>query len=267
MGITEGGMSAAAGFQARFLNKNFLIDEFYRIMKQPIGNKEIEYIQSGLRSATDIYKRGGQVVATYKDRKYSLNYDNKRRIIDPIVFSSTNTNSVIQMLDSQPWVTVAEYAKIRVLTKTVSTPVFTRGIPALPQGKGYKSYIETSVRGFIKACLSDDFSNRYGIPKGYFIDYKSIIDFIKTFEPARGVRLSLSSISKLRNRKTITRAVPRTKETEAFANFLKITFTSFESDRFFRELSKDSHQKSKGTSSSSLISNLRDSLSNKGTEV
>jgi len=44
--------------------------------------KNIDFVQSGLRSATNIMKYGGHVLSKYSDKKYSLDYDNKRRIID-----------------------------------------------------------------------------------------------------------------------------------------------------------------------------------------
>ena len=45
-------------------------------------NAVFEYVQTGLRSATDIYKEGGQVIQKYSDRSFSLEYDNKRRVIE-----------------------------------------------------------------------------------------------------------------------------------------------------------------------------------------
>lgn len=107
--------------------------------------------------------------------------------------------------------------------------------------KGYKSYIETVVRSFIKASLSEKDANPYGIPRGVFAalptKYKNIIDFIHDFEPAREVKLSVSSISRLKDRCTISRAVPRTKENEAFIDYVKANIKKCESDRFFREYS------------------------------
>lgn len=50
-------------------------------MTLPKGNKDVEFIQTSLRSATDIYKEGGHVIQKYKDQKFSLNYDNKRCLI------------------------------------------------------------------------------------------------------------------------------------------------------------------------------------------
>jgi len=118
----------------------------------------------------------------------------------------------------------------------ISKPVYKSGV-TFSQSKSYKSYIETSVRGFIKACLSD---KRYGIPVDYFASYKSIIEFIRLYEPANEVKLSISSISHLKNRNAISRTVPRTPENEGFISFVKSKIPSFNDDLFFKELSADS---------------------------
>lgn len=105
--------------------------------------------------------------------------------------------------------------------------------------KSYKSYIETSVRGFIKACLSENKQNRYGIPKGVLKSYNEIINFVHGHEPACEVKLSVNGISQLKRRDTILRAVPRTVENERFIDYVKQYFKDFDSDSFFRELSNE----------------------------
>ena len=82
--------------------------------------------------------------------------------------------------------------------------------------------------------------NRYGIPQNVFKNYKSLIDFIYKHQPALEVKITPSSVSKLKNRDTISRAVPRTVENEAFIDYVKSHISSFEVDRFFRELSSES---------------------------
>jgi len=44
--------------------------------------RSFEFIQSSLSSASDIYKKGGHVLQVFKDRRFSLDYDNKRRITE-----------------------------------------------------------------------------------------------------------------------------------------------------------------------------------------
>lgn len=91
MGFSDGGISAATGFQTRNLEKEFLKNELCNIIINK-SDKSIEFVQSGLRSATDILKKGGHLIQKYSDRRYSLEYDNKRCII----------NNDDSMLDSKP---------------------------------------------------------------------------------------------------------------------------------------------------------------------
>lgn len=228
LGRTENGISAATGFQTKFLDKDFMWEEFSKRILNENESKKFDYTSTSLRSATDIFNKGGHVIVKYKDQSYSLEYDNKRRIVD-------STNSLL--LDSCPWNNTKDYKKIRVLKETINVPIFT-GYSTQPC-KNYKSYIETSVRGFVKACLSSVESARYGIPKDFFSDYKSLIDFVYTYEEARIVRLTPSSISNLKHRKTIARAVPRTLENELFINYVKSKINTFNSDLFFREFSDE----------------------------
>ena len=199
-------------------------------------NKCIEYVQSGLRSAQDILQHGGNVMVKHKDQKYSFDYDNKRRILE------TRSDDG-GFYDSTPWHNITQYSKIRILKETVSTPVYT-GFSTQPSKK-YKSSIETVVRGFIKACLCNVESMRYGIPINMFPTYKSLIDFIYSHEPARVVKLTSSCISHLKNRNTITRAVPRTKENELFITHVMKTIKTFDSELFFRELSEEARKRKK----------------------
>jgi len=92
-GSTDGGISAATGFQTSKLEKLFIIDCFSNIITRVDMNKRIEYIQTSLRSASDIYNKGGHVVLVYKDRSFNLDYDNKRCIIE---------NNSSSLLDTKP---------------------------------------------------------------------------------------------------------------------------------------------------------------------
>ena len=230
LGYTERGITAATGFQSKFLNKSFLLEEWSRIMDDNNNEKRsFEFIQSSLRSASDIYKKGGHVLQVFKDRRFSLDYDNKRRITE---------DKFPNFKDSLPWKCIQHYGKVRVLEDTIKTPVFT-GYSTQPS-KSYRSYIETSVRAFIRACVSDIEIKRYGIPKDMFKSYKSIIEFIHGYGPAKEVRITLSSISHLKSRNSISRAVPRNKENEGFIEYVQNKIVTFNSDLFFRELSDES---------------------------
>jgi hypothetical protein len=130
-----------------------------------------------------------------------------------------------------------------VLKETSNNPVFNGYSTQIT--RGYKSYIETSVRSFIKAYYSELESNRYGIPNDLFKTYKSIIEFIQCYEPAKCVKLTPSSISHLKNRNCISRTVPRTKENEDFIKYIKSKIPSFDDSLFFKEHSDEAMKRRK----------------------
>jgi len=167
------------------------------------------------------------MLPTYRDLKYSLEFDNKRCV---------NSNENKELLDSTPWSSVYDYHRIRYLKDTVNTPLF-KGYSTLPKTR-YKSVIETCVRGFIRACITSNDSKRYGIPKDSFKNYKELIEYIYKYEPAQEVKLSPNNISHLKQRESIARAVPRTEENELFINYIKESFKDFDSNLFFREFSE-----------------------------
>jgi hypothetical protein len=45
------------------------------------NEKTLEFVQSRLRSASDIYKKGGHVTMLYRDQVFRMHFDN-RRLLD-----------------------------------------------------------------------------------------------------------------------------------------------------------------------------------------
>ncbi len=119
----------------------------------------------------------------------------------------------------------------------VNKPVFHKNY-VFSSGNAYKELLETSVRGFIIACVSKD--RRFGVPFNLFKSYKEIIDFIHNYEPTAHIKITPSMISNLKNRNTIPRSVPRNNSNESFISYVKNNIPTFETDNFFRELSKES---------------------------
>ena len=71
------------GFQARQLERPFLVNEFIKRISSIDEHKKFDFVESGLRKAIDVYKKGGHVLMKYRDKSFSLEYDNKRRIVGP----------------------------------------------------------------------------------------------------------------------------------------------------------------------------------------
>jgi hypothetical protein len=55
-----------------------MLKSFISTMKTE--NKTIEFVQSRLRSASDIYKRGGHVTMVRRDQLFRMHYDNRRQL-------------------------------------------------------------------------------------------------------------------------------------------------------------------------------------------
>lgn len=75
-------LKAMSGFQSKHLDRQFLVEELRRRITGPADLKRFEYVESRLRKAQDIYDKGGHVLVEYSDKSFSIEYDNKRRIVN-----------------------------------------------------------------------------------------------------------------------------------------------------------------------------------------
>lgn len=183
-----------------------------------------DYIQTSLRSSKDIFLKGGHVVVKYKDQSFKMAFDNKRKIIE------SNENRKTSLLDSRPWEDIKVCSDVRSLIKMVYNTEY-NSLLTKPQGKGYKTHLETAVRTFIKSLFSD--GGRYGVTMSNFGSYNALIEFLREYKPLKSISLSKSSISKLKCRKTVWRTVPTTKENQEFVKFLTSKLANFKPEGFF----------------------------------
>jgi len=73
----ESKIIATTGIQHRvFDGKDQMLKGFISIFKSE--NKTIEYVQGRLRSASDIYKKGGHVTMVRRDQLFRMHFDNRR---------------------------------------------------------------------------------------------------------------------------------------------------------------------------------------------
>lgn len=110
--------------------------------------KQLEFIQSSLRSASDLYKRGGHVTMVYSDRMFSLVYDNKRIIVDNTDKADKPLYAKIaerqQILSQQPNEEEVSSEKALLLKDSLPIPDILRG-----QNQRYLSQIH-KVKGFTR---------------------------------------------------------------------------------------------------------------------
>jgi hypothetical protein len=218
-------IKATTAFQAGKYSHKELIQIFINTLKSK--DKHLEYIQSSLRSAKDIFIHGGHVTMKYKDQIYRLWFDNRRRIIIPDnLLNNIDFGNV--MYDSNPLKDNKECLNLRGLSKIHKTRVYNK-FSHKTTGNAYKNYTDLAIRNFIKGILSKE--NLYNINKKDFDDYNSIIQFIKDYKP--DFKISKTSLSNLKNRKMIIKPVPRTEDTIEFVKWLKIKYPKFEDTNFW----------------------------------
>jgi hypothetical protein len=78
VGNSDRGILAATGFQARGRRRREIYSSFKEVMS---GQKELEFVQTSLVGAKELYERGGHVTMNYRDQSYRIVYDNKRQVI------------------------------------------------------------------------------------------------------------------------------------------------------------------------------------------
>jgi hypothetical protein len=190
------------------------------------GDKKIEYLQKSLRGGNEIYKRGGHVTMVYKERKFQLKYDNRRKIIEP-----ETRNGDVFLLDTEPLKDIAEGSNLRGLSTLFTKTVFNKN-SSKSLSKSCKTVLDSAVRTFLKDIVSEE--SIYGLKghKSLFPTYNDIIKYVKEFNPS--VSVSKHSLSMMKGRKIIRKCVDKTPETLEFVKYVKIKFPCFKEDLFFK---------------------------------
>jgi hypothetical protein len=225
----EKGMKATTGFQTGDVDRKDLVSQFKNILSSK--DKYADFVRKSLRGAKDIFEKGGHVARTFKDQVFRLHYDNRRRIIEPHDFKYTDSTDLSnKLLDSQPLENINKCKTLRFLAKFPTTKPFNKN-NANKAITSYKSSLEIGIRNFIKAyyCKNKEF----GFKGNEFKNVKSLIDFIYGEVPAKSVKITIHSISKIRNRKLFWKLVPPTKENLKFIDYVKKNFPHFKEELFF----------------------------------
>jgi hypothetical protein len=226
----ENNMTATTGFQRQDEDRSELVTQFKNILKSK--DKFAEYTRKSLRGAKDIFEKGGHVTMVLKDQVFRLLYDNRRHIQEPQIFKESKTFDLSSyILDSKPLKNVKECKSLRFLSKFPTTKPFNQN-NANKALTSYKSNLEIGVRNFIKAYYSKN--EKFGLKGNEFKHVKDLIDFIYGNKSTKSIKISTSSISKLRNRKLFWKQVPRTVENLQFAGYVKLHYPNFNEDLFFK---------------------------------
>jgi hypothetical protein len=223
-------IKATTGFQSKGFEHCELVKLFKSVLKG--SEKFFEFTQQRLRSAKDIYTKGGHVTISYKDQKFRMYYDNRREVIEPEEFVGYDLSNTL--LDTRPLLNIIQAQKRRFISKFPFTYSFNKQSSSRLSTK-YRSYLEVGVRNFIKGFTAVE--PYFGLRGDEFKSYRELMSFIYDFESTKGiklsnVKLSEQSISNLKNRRLIWRPVPQNEENLKFVEYIKERLPHFKSEEF-----------------------------------
>jgi hypothetical protein len=227
-------IKAATGLQTKGMNNDLLNELLLKTFNTE--DKTLEYIQWSLRSAKEIYLKGGNVVESNRDQRFRLLYDNRRKIDDGGV--DLDLTKEMRLLDSSPVLNRKEAEVLRHISKlpTLVNYQHNSGVGGL---SSYKSFLELGVRNFLKYLLSDQLN----LDHKAFKNYKEIVKFLNGFNEYNDVlgksRLSVkenyvATIKRRGFKNTTKKVVKRTVETLKFVEYVKNKFPNFDDSKFFR---------------------------------
>ena len=197
-------MIATTGFQRNSYEKTELVPLFKNVLKN--DNKFIEYTKSSLRSAKDIFIKGGHVTNEFKEQTFRLFYDNRRNIIEQLENSKVNEYDLSnRLLDSLPLKDSIKCKTLRFLSKFPITTPFNKNNTNRCKTR-YNNTLEIAVRNFIKALHNTDErfnfnGERFGLKGNVFVCYNDLINFISDFKSTKDIKYTKQAISNLKNRK------------------------------------------------------------------
>jgi hypothetical protein len=220
---------ATTGFQRAGYEKSELIETFKNTLKSP--EKIFEYTRKTLRSAKDIFDKGGHVTTIIKDQNFRLIHDNRRNIIHKGILPKGCVDLSNKLLDSKPLLDMDHCKTLRFLSKFPFSLPYNKNNTNRGQTR-YKTHIEIAVRNFIKAYYSTN--NKFGLLGNEFKFTTDLITFINGITSTKELRLSVYSISKLKNRRMIFRPVPPTNENIRFCKMVKMKYPQFRDDLFLK---------------------------------
>lgn len=192
--------------------------------------KTIDFAGLSLRSAIDIYKKGGHVTMDYRDRDFRVLYNNNRIVVDQERFIK------IGLLITKPVNSVEESLTQRSYSRLTRGVLYQKNT-SLKSINKYNSNLEIGIRTFIK----DVVNNRNGVTMSMFKGYTGIIDFIRKYlyesdqKFKRALNSSYISHIKLRSENKVPklRMVPRLPELIKFFDYVKENYSGYDTSLIF----------------------------------
>jgi hypothetical protein len=225
----EGKLKATTGFQSHDYTRDELVKSFKEVLARE--DKQFDYTMYSLRSAKDVFKKGGHVMTIAKNQKVRLLHDNRRVILEPSGFTGHDMSN--RLFDSKPHQTAINCKKVRFLSRFANNMPYLRNLPVKNNSRAkYKTFLEIGVRSFIKGYLAKE--PCFGL-KGYeFTCYRELMNFILGFDLSKDIRITKQSISSLKMKQTFLRPVPKTRENISFVSYIKSHLPYFDDTNFFK---------------------------------
>jgi hypothetical protein len=212
------GIAATTGFQRKQYDPEFIETSFKNTLSKT--DKSIEFVQARLRSALDIYRKGGHVTKVYTDRTFRLHFDNRREMIIPEGYEN-NTDFSNIIFDSKPVYNIKTVKYLRGMSKINLISKYDQRLGKTAISNKYYDYTDLAIRNFIKGVLNGDYGENIK-----FDNYEAMIKFIKGYKP--GFRISKSSISNLKNRPIIFKSIPLTEDVIKFRDYVRKFYPYFD---------------------------------------
>jgi hypothetical protein len=218
---TESGIAALTGLQRNSFND---LNHIASVVKELFNSddKTLEFISMRLRTASDIFKKGGHVTSILSDKSWSIIFDNKRKI----KVQGGITDYRTKLFFTEPHLTVDDAWGFRTFNKTIKTGDYEVGETKLTLGR-YKSELDLTIKSFIKALTH----NQFGLilPEGF--TNNDIREFILRYN----YDISIKDILNIKSRKPlINNSVPKTLDGLDFIHFIKVNFPDFKEDLFWK---------------------------------
>jgi hypothetical protein len=214
---------ATTGFQhKKYWDKRELFDVLEEVFKT--DSRTIEYIMNSLRSASEVYKKGGHVTMKYRDQLFRMHFDN-RRILS---WETSIPNSIECLVDSIPVSDVKTGVCLRFVGSVVKKKLYGKYTNAGVRKK-YLSVEETAVRNFVKGVVSSP--PLFNLPTGCFSKSRDVLEFVHGYNPE--LKISEQSLSMYKTRLVKLGKVKRSKETDGFVQYVKKAFPTFDLDSFY----------------------------------
>lgn len=224
----ESKIIATTGLQHKvYHSKNTMIRSLTEVVKSE--DKTIEFVQTRLRSATDIYKKGGNVTMLHRDQLFRMHYDN-RRLLE---WETTIPSSIEQLVDSKPLEGINQGKNLRYISQISKRQLYGKYISSGKVLKSYGSKDEIAIRNFLKGLLSTP--PKFNLNRNDFYTYGSIVEFIKRFNSE--IELKENELALMQYRLKKVRWVPmeKTKDTEKFVSYIQSKFYDFDVEAYYGE--------------------------------